>query len=310
MALRPRGRPPGPVEERKMELRRPGPLHGTLYAEAEIEPLVATATDATASLPEFELTEPEPVAMQPVRLEEVLLPLWTDAPRPEEVEQGEMGNCALAATLIAMAATRPSRLAAMIREAPAVVRSRRRSDPPGTFPYQASRVYFVNVPGRPEATVSSLLYYTHGHIAYSHSPGNTVAWMSFLEKGYIAARGTSYERLNSSGGYGGFPVDEIFRDFAGECDFLDFAADPPPAPAAVRRMVERASNLPTIAGTEEGTLESENIVAHHAYAVLGWRENRVRLRDPRGGPHAERQLTFDQFRSTFRLMLQTAQVSG
>lgn len=310
MGLRPRGRTPGPVEGRDTDLRRPGPVRGTLYAEAETEPASETATDAVAALPQFELTEPEPVARQPVRLEEVLLPLWTDAPRPEDMEQGEMGNCALAATLIAMAATRPARLAEMIREAPAAVRSRRRSDPPGTFPYQASRVYFVTVPGRPEATVSSLLYFTHGNIAYSHSPGNRVAWVSFLEKGYIVARGTSYERLNSSGGIGGFPVDEIFRDIAGECDFLDFAADPPPAPAAVRRMVERASNLPTIAGTEDRTLESENIVAYHAYAVLGWSQNRVHLRDPRGGVHAEKHLTLDAFRSTFRLMLQTAQASS
>ncbi len=310
MGLRPRGRTPGPVEGRERDPRRPGPLRGTLFAEAEIEPASETATDAVGALPLFELTEPEPVAMQPVRLEEVLLPLWSDSPRPEDMEQGEMGNCALAATLIAMAATRPARLAEMIREAPAVVRSRRRSDPPGTFPYQASRVYFVTVPGRPEATVSSLLYFTHGNIAYSHSPGNTVAWVSFLEKGYVAARGTSYERLNSSGGRGGFPVDEIFREIAGEYEFLDLASDPPPAAASVRRMVERASNLPTIAGTEDGTLESENIIAHHAYAVLGWRQNRVHLRDPRGGVNAEKHLTLDAFQSTFRLILQTAQVSG
>jgi hypothetical protein len=304
-----RSRTPGPVTGREADPRRPGPVSGPLFAEPETAPRIETR-DIVATLPVVELVEPDPVALQPVALEEVLLPLWEDAPRPEDVEQGEMGNCPLAATFIAMAHTRPRTLMERIREEPAEVRSRRRSDPPGTFPYRATRIYRAAFAGYPEATVSSLLYRTHGNIAYARSAGGRVAWVSFLEKAYVVARNASYEQMNVTGGRGGWPMDQIFRDVAGEYAFLDFGADPPPSSAEVRRMVERASSRPTIAGTETGVLETEGIVAHHAYAVLGWTRNRVQLRDPRGGVNAVKQLSLEDFQRTFRLLLQTAEEAG
>jgi len=309
MALTLRQRTPGPVGMRYEELRSRGPLGGPLYAEAASPPS-EVITDAVTGAPVYRLDEPSSANPLHRLLEECDLPLWTSAPQPEDAVQGDINDCALVSTLIALAHARNAVLQAMIREEPAAVFCRRRGETQSEFPWRARRILRVTFPGQPEVIVSSLLYRYWGRIAYARSRGDSVSWVSFLEKAYVVGLcAQSYAVLDAAGepeARGGRGTTQIFTEIAGPAAVLDLAAEPRPSLQEVRRWVERALERPTIAGTESAAFEPAGIAAGHAYAVLGLEENRVILRDPRGGERAEKRMALDDFREVFRLIWQTA----
>lgn len=305
-----RQRTPGPAGIRYEELRPRGPLGGPLYAAAAIPPSELT-TDAATGAPVYRLDEPSSANPLHRFLEECDLPLWTSAPQPEDAVQGDINDCAVVSALMALAHARNAVLQAMIHEEPAVVFSRRRGDSEGEFPWRARRIFRVTFPGQPEVIVSSLLYRYWGRIAYARSRGDSVSWVSFLEKAYaVGLCAQSYAVLDAAGdpeASGGRGTTRIFTEIAGPAAVLDLAAEQPrPSSQEVQRWVQRARERPTIAGTESGVLESAGIAAGHAYTVLGFEENRVVLRDPRGGERAEKRITLNEFREVFRLVWQTA----
>jgi len=335
MCLRTRGRVPGPVgapgglrrgarRSRYVPgLSRPGPLGlrtsgAVLVAEAGA-PVSDVVTDAGSAASVVELVEPEPVFGQPVALQDVNLPLFTGdpaVPAEEDVMQGALDNCPVAAILAALAHVAPESVAGMIARSTADVRSRRRSDPHDSFPYRTDRLYTVQIRGGNPVRVSSFLYYTAGAIAYAHSPDDRAAWMSYIEKAYAVFRGgNSYNHLGRATQAGEAPTtNTVMEDLAGPYDFADIgegrlyrsgADSAPLSDAILRDMLAQADQRATITASQDSGVP-ENVVPNHAYTVLGRSRSTVSLRNPQGGSDAVVTFAFDQFKTIFRAVLQAA----
>ena len=333
MCLRTRGRIPGPVGApaglgRGAPARRhipassrPGPLGlrasgAVLVAEAEAQ---AVGTDASPAAALVELVEPEPVFGQPAALQDVDLPLFAGQqglPSVDDVVQGALDNCPVAAILVALAHVAASSVAGIVQRSAADVRSRRSSDPPDSFPYTSSRLYTVQFRAGSPVRVSSFLYYTQGGIAYAHSREDSASWMSYIEKAYAVFRGgNSYNRLGRTTHVGLPPaVNRVMEDLAGPYDYADLvenlmyrsgAESSVLADADLREMLARADQRVTVAGSLGSGLPA-NVVPNHAYTVLDRSRNSILLRNPQGGPRAEVSFAFEEFKSIFRAVLQAA----
>lgn len=333
MCLRTRGRIPGPVgapaglgqgappRRHLPASSRPGPpglraSGAVLVAEAEAG---AAATDAGPAGATVELVEPEPVFGQPATLQDVDLPLFAGAPglpSVEDVVQGSLDNCPVAAILAALAHVAASSVAGIVQRSTADVRSRRSSDPPESFPYASSHLYTVQFRAGSPVQVSSFLYYTQGGIAYAHSPEDRASWMSYIEKAYAVFRGgNSYNRLGRTTQMGEAPtVNRVMEDLAGPYDFADLvdslmyrsgAESAALTDAGLREMLGRADQRVTVAGSLGSGLPA-NVVPNHAYTVLDRSRNSILLRNPQGGPRAEVSFAFEEFKSIFRAVLQAA----
>jgi hypothetical protein len=324
----PVGRPPGlsgsvhpPRRAHGLRIRGPAGGYGpgpVLLAELA-QPTADTATDAQPGAAVVQLTEPEPVFGHPAQLQEVTLPLFTGSPsvpRPGDVKQGALNNCPLAAILVAMAHATSAVLSGMITEQAATVQSRRRSDPAGQYPYQSSRLYRVQFRSGSLQTVSSMLYYAWGRVAYAHSDAG-VGWMSFIEKAYAVFRGSnSYNGLNTATQVGPPPsANRVIEDLAGPPDIADLvgnrmfvhgSADVALTNQNLRQMLARADGRATIAASPaQGIPTGIGILHNHTYAVLDVnRQGRVLLRNPHGGQGASVDLSLSDFRQAFIAVLQ------
>ena len=279
MCLRTRGRVPGPVgapgglrggarRSRYVPgLSRPGPLGlrtsgAVLVAEAGA-PASDVVTDAGSAASVVELVEPEPVFGQPAALHAVNLPLFAGElglPAAEDMMQGALDNCPVAAILAALAYVAPESVAGMIAVNTADVRSRRSSDPHDSFPHRTSQLYTVQFRGGHPVRVSSFLYYTGGAIAYAHSPDDRAAWMSYIEKAYAVFRGgNSYNHLGRANQAGeALTTNTVMEDLAGPYDFADIGegrlyrsgADAAPlSDAVLRDMLAQAGRTATVAAS-------------------------------------------------------------
>lgn len=293
-----------------------------LLAQAGPAPVVVVPSPQPSVAP-IELIEPDPVFRHAVTLREFVGPLLggQNVPAPEDVIQGLIGNCPIAAVLVAMAHATPSAITGMITERTAVVRSRRRSDPAGQFPWRTNRLYTVQFRRGSPARISTLLYHdSTGGLIYAHSP-NGVGWVSYMEKAYAVFRGAnSYNRLNDTTSLAQPPsANQVMEDLAGPFDLVDLAGDrvyPHNAPDValttqhLRQVLTRAGQRPkrpTIASTPPGaTPPGATIFRNHSYAVLGFRRGRVQLRNPHGGTGAEVSLSLGDFRQQFIAVLQAS----
>jgi hypothetical protein len=292
---------------------------GTVLVAEAGAPVSDVVTDAGSAASVVELVEPEPVFGQPAALHAVNLPLFAGdpgVPAAEDVMQGALDNCPVAAILAALAHVSPESVGGMIARSTADVRSRRRSDPHDSFPYRTDRLYTVQFRGGHPVQVSSFLYYTGGAIAYAHSPDDRAAWMSYIEKAYAVFRGgDSYNQLGRATQAGqALTTNTIMEDLAGPYDFADMeenrlyrsgSESAPLSDAVLRDMLAQAGHKATIAASA-GSGVPENVVPNHAYTVLGRSRNTVSLRNPQGGSDAVVTFSFDQFKTIFRAVLQAA----
>ncbi len=326
-----RGRVPGPTgaEGRIPEFggfrprgnRRHGPLRAperTLLAQLTPEESPETATDATAPESEIRLVEPSAVPGQPTALEDYDFPLFGSqgTPTAEDVVQGNLDNCPVAATLAALAHARPEVIQNMLSEQHARVRSRVHGDPQGRYPHESRRLITVRLPGGQPVRVSGLLWRMWGNVAYARSASGSISWMSYIEKAYASQFSGGYQTLARVGEEApGIPdTREVFAALTGSWmmaylveDTLfhaDGAADALRA-GTLEELLARARARPTIAASRNELPPEGRIEANHSYAVLGFRRGAVQLRNPRGGPHATFQIPFELFRQAFQAVLQT-----
>jgi hypothetical protein len=75
--------------------------------------------------------------------------------------------------------------------------------------------------------------------------------------------------------------------------------------ADLRQMLARANHRATVAGSRDDGIP-ESFVPGHAYTVLGRTGNTVSLRNPQGGPDAAVTLSFNDFKTIFRAVLQAS----
>jgi Calpain family cysteine protease len=239
------------------------------------------------------LIEPEPLARSRAVLRNVSFPLFHSGkkPKPEDVVQGELANCPLAALLVAMAQATPDAITNMISEFPAQVVSARWSDKdnPQAF-LRTNRLFLVRFRNHPEWVTAPLYVYDPSDRAYASSP-NSTGWMSYIEKGYATWKGNrSYNNLNDRSS--GPDANTVMEDLVGPPDVADLVnkklfkagQETPLTDPLLTDMLNKGSRFPTIAGTLDTNIPVKDIVAHHMYAVLGFAQGQVQLRNPWNDP--------------------------
>lgn len=240
--------------------------------------------------------------------------------KPQDVIQGAIANCPIAAVMLALAHTRPAKLSSMLG-APqsAKVKSKRRADK--TYRFTTDFYYDVTFPGRGKPTrITGLLYFRGGDVLYAATPAGP-GWPSFIEKAYAVwkggggrgSSGGSYARLDSEDSLRPPPDGgEVIRDLVGKFDMAHitgkqfFTADEKVRALEkkdIPDMAKRAGKRPTIAASRTGK-RGHNIIGNHGYAVLGWRKGNLRLRNPHGGNHAVVTISAANFRKEFQAVWQ------
>jgi len=245
-------------------------------------------------------------------------PLFVETgPRPEDVVQGRLDNCPVAAALMALARATPERIQEMISRIPGQVRYRyrlRAEERLGTAPLS----YTVRLPAAAPVRVSNMLYAGPEGILYAHS-SNHSAWVSFLEKGYAASKRGGYVALSQvgTGALDAPDTRQVFTEIVGPCDtaylgerdyrFISHdLQDQPLNDTILQHMFHLARRRPTIAASRPQASRGSGVRAGHSYGVLGFAGGNVHLRDPRGGPDAELHVTLEEFREAFLALLQAA----
>lgn len=327
MPLMTPGRVPGPLRtiltpsvgfsggQNDLNYRPPGPAgkrpQGVLLAQAGL----GVTAPPRGSLPDFGLIEPEPLPDSSAILRAVHF-RTADAgqePQPDEVEQGAIANCALPAVLVALAHSNRPAIKRMIKERPAAVFSRRKSDE--IYRYWTDLLYEVQFRSGPPIKISTMFYVDDAkRLVYARSTRD-LAWVSCIEKAYAVFRGqNSYGGLN-----GAVPAGRVMEDLAGPHDVSDLNTNQyfyPPEEGRddskladlkddrLTRTLVHAESFPTIS-TSKKVKSHQEITEDHAYAVLRFAHGKVKLRDPWGGPGANVALLLGDFKRSFSFVMQS-----
>jgi len=209
-------------------------------------------------------------------------PLFTDGAKPEDVKQGQIGNCYFPAAMAALAKSDPDAIQRMIK-----------SNGDGTYTvtfkemdYATGR--FKNV----DVKVDGDLYVrSYGAPLYGSSNGDGSAermelWYPLIEKAYAAWHG-SYNDI----GDGGFSSDVLQAVLGRPGRDMTVSTAPTTMErtwAQIKRGVD--ASWPIAAGTHgsstDGLYTNTGVYADHAYSVIGYEERNgeryVQLRNPWG----------------------------
>lgn len=280
---------------------QPGPLGG---GNNNVLPAVdgSSAVPLQKATPPKEITEPTPVFMhRDLTLKNVITRLFDGDPKAEDVIQGYIGNCPLAAVLVAVAHAKPALLKSMISEQTADVVSKDKSD--ANFSVKTDKLLTVQFRKGNPVEMSRLLYHNKdGDLVYA-SASRSVSWVSFIEKAYAVLRGgNSYNGLNDTTTLNGPPsANKVMEDVVGD---YEFAVPTSTSDKDLLAVLADAKKYPTIAASNAKLPESSPIVASHGYAVMGVASKTVLLRNPWGGAEANKKISVTDFKSAFQLVLQ------
>lgn len=336
MTLINRGRTPGPTGllgdieddifavQPGLRPRRPGPVgmgpQGTLYygAYADSNGGAGGNKSSQPTLPTVKIVEPEPTHSEYV-LRPENTPLFNGTPKPDEVIQGELAVCPLAAVLVAVAHANPQLLQTMVsKPTPATVVSTLASD--AKFRLVSNAVMTVQFRNVKPIEISTLLYYESlgdedqavWQIPYAFSDKG-VSWVSFIEKAYAVLRGkNSYATLNVNRQ---LVANDVMRDVVGPFIFVDLSRDRIFTPTGkdnkeeelsdkrLEILLKAAKQHPTVAASRD-KVASSTTVANHGYGVLGFDGKKVYLRNPHGGTDANVSLSLAELKKNFEAVLQ------
>jgi hypothetical protein len=241
-------------------------------------------------------------------------------PSMTDVVQGNLAGCPVVATLAALAHTRPTQLASMLGAPVSGDVFSGRRDPNALLAPWTDHYYDVTFPGNTATIrISGAVYHHSGGVEYASTPAGA-GWPSLLEKAYATWRGRgSYERLDLRSLHTVPGPDKVMCDLVGAYDMADIAgshwyedvscrnrkAEKDRALDRRRDMIAlagRANRRPTVAASRQTT--RHGTVDNHAYAVLGYRGGRIRLRNPHGGSGATVGLTVNEFLADFAAVYQ------
>jgi hypothetical protein len=333
MTLINRGRTPGPAGllgdleddiftvQPHRRPRRPGPVgtapHGSLYYGSYADSGGGSG-NTQPSLPTVKIVEPEATDSS-YELRSETAPRFNGAPKPEDVIQGELAVCPLAAVLVAVAHAKPDFLQQMLPKAtPATVISTLAAN--AKFRLVTNAVMTVQFRDAKPIEISTLLYYEAlgdedqavYQIPYAHSDTG-VSWVSFIEKAYAVWRGkNSYATLNANRQ---LQANDVMKDVVGPHIFVDLTHDRLFTPKdkgnteedlsnkRMENLLKAAKQHPTIAASRD-IVGNSKIVANHGYAVLGFDGKKVYLRNPHGGTDANLSLSVADLKKNFEALLQ------
>ena len=234
--------------------------------------------------------------------------LSKDAPRPEDVTQGELFNCPVAAILAALAHTASGRrrIDSMVTEytgAPVkttfsddvrAALAARYDDPDYLPPPReiASSRYF-SVALDPAVEVSDVFYtrYSDGadaDLIYMGSPAS-VLWPCVIEKAYAAKVG-GYQYFND---FLKHTITEFWPVLAGT-KLQGFKVDAKTDVNKIGDAVKAATQVPTVAASND---RAKAVTTLHGFAVLGMQGSTIELWDPRG---KKEKISLSDFRDNFQ----------
>jgi hypothetical protein len=234
-------------------------------------------------------------------LKNVITPLFDGDPKAEDVMQGYIQNCELAAVLVAIAHTTPTLLTNMISEQTTDVVSKDKFEEKVSV--KTDKLLTVQFRKGNPVEMSRLLYHNKGNELVYAKSSRGVSWVSFLEKAYAVLRGgNSYNGLNDTTTLNGPPApDKVMNDVVGD---LEFAVPAKTKDKDLLAMFASARKHPTIAASNAELPEESPIVGSHGYAVMGVKGKTVLLRNPWGGKDANKEISIADFKSSFQLVLQ------
>ena len=197
-------------------------------------------------------------------------------PKYQDVVQGRINACYVAAVIASLAYTRVKAIQRMMGPArQAYVVSKRGSD---QILHWTKYLYDVKFPGNPKAIrISGRFYHTSNDgLAYAGTPDGA-GWPSFLEKAYAVWRGgNSYQRLDDNSAP---TLNTVVNDLIGKYDFGDLTknrlithtgGERTLGDAGLVRLLSSAPQRPTVAASLDLNVP-DPIVADHGYAVLNQR---------------------------------------
>lgn len=305
------GRVPGPLGSSRSGSRGQsrGPL-SRLPPNAVILAQVGGGVVANPNQTPWGGTEPTPIGGPGggnLQLRDVQQPIFGhQGPQPDDVIQGAIATCPAAAAMVAMAHANSAAIRNMITH----------------LQSGSPRVYHIQFRRRRArgTRVTTRFYHRGGGLIYASSP-NGIIWPSLLEKAYaVYAGGNSYRGLARGQRQLGNPPDvaQVMQDFVGNFSWIAHTdaqnvTQPLSGLSSVQgrnltQALRQAGNRPTIAASLGANVPAAtNVVANHAYAILGYRNARVTLRNPwnnsgiAGG--AQFDLSLNQFQSAFQMVL-------
>ena len=285
--------------------RIPGPLR---FGHQDVK------DDATKATLTFSMPEPTQGSSTIIRARAIDWPLSNGMPIPEDVLQGELANCPIAAILAAMANTTSGkrRINDLINEYTgasvkttfstevlATLSSKTKDDPdyrPPDKEILSKRYFGVILDGKKETQVSDVFYikYTDGTDVEPVYMGSTkgVLWACVIEKAF-ADRIHSYQNLDDDKAH---PVNEYWPILVGPIQpplMIDDKTDL----SKIISLARAATQTPTIgASTDDAT----DVLDHHGLAILGMKGSDIELYDPHGNRLTVSPATFKKnFRAIF-----------
>lgn len=209
-------------------------------------------------------------------------PLFVDGVDMNDVRQGRVGDCYMAAAVASIAQTRPHVLEQMIQD---------NADGTYTVTFPVESATQPGTFTQKEVTVDADLYLRKGKPLYSspaakeRSPEKMELWFAILEKAYAAHKGGSYEKIGN-GGWAG----DALRELIGADVSYTRPADADQDKLFARLQRAQEERRPVAASTyipedpEGARFNDSGMVAAHAYSIVGTEvkdgKQMVQIRNP------------------------------
>jgi len=295
------GRIPGPLDFKQVDLSKGPATKSSTKILAMPPPTATSSSPIRAIAADWKLSYPK------------------DTPSTEDVKQGELANCPVAAILAALAHTASgrARINSLITEytgtsvkttfTDAIIDTlwgKTRDDPdykdhpddykPPVKEIMSQRYFHVALGGGVE--VSDVFYIHYGTEAnvgmvYMESP-NSVLWPCVIEKAYAVIIG-SYEDVDDDQKH---KVDEFWPALVGS-KLQGFGIDDKTDLSRIGDVVKAATRIPTIGASRDQDGIVTGVDGHHGFAVLGMQGSKVELYDPHGKKVT---LSLEDFRKSFK----------
>lgn len=206
-------------------------------------------------------------------------PLFIDGAKPDDVQQGQLGDCYFPASIASIAKHNPDAIANLIKD-----------NGDGTYTVTFKQKdwatgQFKDAPVKVDGDLYSRSYggALYGHSANSSDPKKMELWFPLIEKAYAQWKG-SYNTIGSGG-----QMSDVFEDCLGvEASSMSLSSPPDRVWDRVVKTVDahKVIGAGTFGEDQESKYTNTGVYADHAYTIMGYEKSGtdryVVLRNPWG----------------------------